>query len=250
MERYFTVTTGGGDLPIVLSCDHAGRELPAEYGTLGLPADLLATCPDVYDHGAVEIYGELRRRLDCDGVENRLCRLLIDVNRYRDQDTLIPTICGGREIPGNRDVDQAEREHRIESFYLPYQRALVELLAACERRRGRAFLFAVHTMAEDHFGEHREMDFCVACREGCPVASSLAERISGCGYTVTINSPFSLWRDVLRVPPGTAEERFNAAAVLLETNDRLCGRAEIVPVLEEAIRDVVTRHGAGSRGTL
>jgi predicted N-formylglutamate amidohydrolase len=250
MERYFAVERGGGNLPIVLSCDHAGREIPERYGTLGLSEEVLRTCSDVYDHGAAEIYADLRGRLDCDGVENRLCRLLIDVNRYRDQDTLIPTICGGREIPGNRDLDETERERRIERYYLPYQRAVVRLLTACERRHGRAFLFAVHTMAEDHFGEHREMDFCVACREGCPVAASLAERISGCGYTVTINSPFSLWRDVLRVPPGASEERFNAAAVLLETNERFCGRPEIVEVLEDGIREVLSRHADAPRGRL
>ena len=53
----------------------------------------MRTCPDVYDHGAARIYAALRERLDCNGIENRLCRLLIDVNRYRDQDTLIPLVC-------------------------------------------------------------------------------------------------------------------------------------------------------------
>jgi predicted N-formylglutamate amidohydrolase len=239
MSQWHTVKRGALDLPIVLSCDHAGRELPAEYGTLGIAEETMRTCPDVYDHGALEIYTDLRQRLDCHGVENRLCRLLIDVNRYRDQDTLIPLICGGREIPGNQGLDDAERSRRIDDYYMPYQHDLVGLLRDCEARHGRAFLFAVHTMAEDHFGEHREMDFCLSCHEGCPVATSMAEQIEGCGYTVALNAPFQLWRDVLRVPPGTAEERFNATAVLLETNDRYCGCLEVAEVLEAAIRNVV-----------
>ena len=181
MEDFFTITEGSLDLPVVLSCDHAGHELPDRYATLGLSEECLRGCPDAYDRGAAEIFAALRARLDCHGIDNRLCRLLIDVNRYRDQETLIPTHCGECEIPGNRDLDVAERERRIEQYYMPYQRALLRLLRDCERRHGRAFLFAVHTMAEDHFGEHREMDFAVACRQGCPVAARLAERIEGCG---------------------------------------------------------------------
>ena len=67
---------------------------------------------------------------------------------------------------------------------------------------------------------------------------------------MAINSPFNLWRDVVRVPQGTVDERFNATAVVLETNDRFCGRAEVATVLERAIRDVVATHREGRHGTL
>ena len=67
---------------------------------------------------------------------------------------------------------------------------------------------------------------------------------------MAINSPFNLWRDVVRVPQGTVDERFNATAVVLETNDRFCGRAEVSAVLEGAIRQVVATHREGRHGTL
>jgi hypothetical protein len=105
-------------------------------------------------------------------------------------------------------------------------------------------------MAEDHFGEHREMDFCVACRDGCPVASLLADQLSRGGYDVTMNAPFDLWRDVVRVDPGDPAERFNAAAVVLETNDRHRNRPGIPQLLATAIREVVSRHGDTHRGRL
>lgn len=241
MQRleWLRVLRGGGNLPLVLSCEHAWRWLPPEYGTLGLPAEVLGTCPDVYDLGAAEIFAALSAALGCDGIESRLCRLLIDLNRYLEQDTLIPRRCGDVDIPGNADLPAQERRRRIERYYLPYQRGLLELLQEAEARHGRAFLVSVHTMAAEHFGQRREMDFALICNRGCPVAGIVAARLQDAGWNVRLNDPFRPVRDVLRVPGGHAAERFNARAVLLEVNDRLRDDPRVPIELEGAIRAAV-----------
>lgn len=244
---WLCVLRGDGSLPVVLSSEHAGDWLPGEYGTLGLAPDLLDTCPDAYDRGAAEIFATLASRLRCDGIESRLCRLLIDLNRYLDQDTLIPARCGDAVIPANVGLPDAERQHRVERFYLPYQRRLLALLTETEQRHGRAFLFAIHTMAEEHFGERRTMDFAFACNRGCPIAGSMAARLEGAGWSVRVNEPFRLLRDVLRVPGGVSAERFNDTAVLVEVNDRLRHDERVVVELDAAIRYAMAVRAAPVR---
>ena len=60
-------------------------------------------------------------------------RLLIDPNRGLDDPTLIMRISDGAAVPGNRDVDEAERQRRIARFHAPYHRAVAEAIEPLEK---------------------------------------------------------------------------------------------------------------------
>ena len=63
-------------------------------------------------------------------VLSRFSRLLIDPNRGMDDPTLIMRLSDGAVVPGNRDVDEAERQRRIERFHRPYHEAMAAEIAA------------------------------------------------------------------------------------------------------------------------
>jgi predicted N-formylglutamate amidohydrolase len=115
---------------IILLCDHASNRLPPAYGTLGLSPDQLQR-HIAYDIGIEGVTRQLAATLRCPAVLTRYSRLLIDPNRGEDDPTLIMRLSDGAIIPGNRHLDDAEREHRIATYYRPYHEAIRRTWAGC-----------------------------------------------------------------------------------------------------------------------
>lgn len=202
----------------------------------------LIECARGKDQGAADLFNYLVRELDCIGVRNGISRLVIDANRYEDQDELIPTHWGGKEIAGNIGLSDDERMRRIELYHRPYHQALVDSLLASERLHGKVFFFAIHAMAEQFEGRVREMDFALIANRGRDLAPFLEERLRTAGYTAAINQPYHLERDIVRVPDGSELERFNEYALLIEMNERCRDDGRAKKTLLNAIRETVEDH--------
>lgn len=114
--------------PVILLCDHATNRLPAAYGTLGLAQDELSR-HIAYDIGAAGVTRAIARRLGAVAVLSCWSRLLIDPNRGQDDPTLIMRLSDGAVVPGNRNLDVAERQRRIEAYYTPYHATIEGLIA-------------------------------------------------------------------------------------------------------------------------
>jgi predicted N-formylglutamate amidohydrolase len=121
--RPYATIDGDPRSGIVLVCDHAGRELPARYRELGLPATEFHR-HIAYDPGAGAVTIGLARRLNAPAVLANFSRLLIDANRGEDDPTLIMRVSDGTIIPGNAHVDAAERQQRIATLHAPYHAAV------------------------------------------------------------------------------------------------------------------------------
>ncbi|MDZ4841673.1 MAG: N-formylglutamate amidohydrolase [Hyphomicrobium aestuarii] len=130
--------------PVIILCDHASNALPAGYGTLGLPEAELDRHIG-YDIGAAGVARGLAALLGTAAVLSRWSRLLIDLNRGLDDPTLIMRLSDGAVIPGNRHVDIAERERRIDACWRPYHAAVAGLIDA-ELVQGRTpILVSIHS---------------------------------------------------------------------------------------------------------
>ncbi|MGE0212541.1 MAG: N-formylglutamate amidohydrolase [Parvibaculaceae bacterium] len=108
---------------LVILCDHARNVLPPGYGSLGLPASEFER-HIAYDIGAEAVTLGLSERLRAPAVLAGFSRLLIDPNRGEDDPTLIMRLSDGTAVPGNADIDEEERQRRIEEFYRPYHGAV------------------------------------------------------------------------------------------------------------------------------
>jgi len=202
----------------------------------------LVGCARGKDQGAADLFDYLVRELDCLGIRNGISRLVIDANRYEDQDELIPTSWGCKEIPGNIGLSDDERARRIERYYRPYHQALQDSLLQCERFHGKVFYFAIHAMAEEFEGQMREMDFALISNRGVELTPFLEERLQTAGYAASVNEPYHLERDIVRVPHGSEMERFNERAVLIEMNERCRGDDRAKEALLNAIRGTVEEN--------
>ncbi len=141
------ILPGRADAGVVLLCDHAGNALPSGYGTLGLPADQLKR-HIAYDIGAAQVTRELAAALDVPAVMTRFSRLLIDPNRGRDDPTQIMRLSDGAVIPGNRHLDDAEREQRTRLYYDPYHRAIDRVIDACIASGTPPAILSIHSFTE------------------------------------------------------------------------------------------------------
>lgn len=151
----FQLIDGDRRKGLVLVADHAGRELPDEYGHLGLPAAEFER-HIAYDIGVAGVTERIAAALGVPAVMARFSRLLIDPNRGEDDPTLIRQLYDGTVIPRNYPVDAPERHKRLDLFYRPYHDAVAALVASVAEATGRApFIFSIHSFTPRMQGVER-----------------------------------------------------------------------------------------------
>jgi predicted N-formylglutamate amidohydrolase len=146
-EESFYVLPGRADAGVILLCDHAGNAFPPGYGTLGLPPEQLQR-HIAYDIGAAEVTREIAATLGVPAILTRYSRLLIDPNRGADDPTLIMRLSDGAVVPGNRRLDEAEREKRIRLYYEPYHNAISGIIDRCLAAGVPPVLLSMHSFTE------------------------------------------------------------------------------------------------------
>ena len=143
----YCVLEGRADAGLILLCDHAGNAIPPAYGTLGLPPEQLER-HIAYDIGAAQVTRRLAAALGAPALLTRYSRLLIDPNRGADDPTLIMRLSDGAVIPGNRRLDEAERERRTRLYYAPYHRAIDAVIDQCLASGAPPMLLSIHSFTE------------------------------------------------------------------------------------------------------
>jgi predicted N-formylglutamate amidohydrolase len=228
-----------GARPLLFLCDHAGNRLPPGYGTLGLRPELFET-HIAYDIGAAEATRALAEAFGAPAVLGVWSRLLIDLNRGEDDPTLVMKLSDGSIIPGNRAVDETERERRVAAFHAPYHRAIAEEI----ERLGRPPLISLHSFTPAWKGIRRRWDVGVLWDKDGRLARPLMARLAEAGLTVGDNEPYSgaLEGDTMN-RHGT---RNGLPHVLIEMRQDLVGApgaarafaARLKPIIEAALADM------------
>ena len=142
----FTLFNPEGQAPMVLVCDHASNAIPTAFGQLGLgPAELAQHV--AWDIGAAQVARLLAARLDAPTVLGGYSRLVVDCNRAPGDPTSIVEVSDGIVIPGNRNLDDAQADARVNAVFWPYHHAITQALAHRWRHgHGRApALIAIHS---------------------------------------------------------------------------------------------------------
>lgn len=141
-DQPFEIIGAERDSPWLIACDHASNRVPPEIagGSLGLP-DSEMSRHIAYDVGAAGVTRHLADILGAPAILGRFSRLVIDPNRGEDDPTLIMKLYDGTIVPGNRHIDEVERQRRLEAYYRPYHAAYAELAA----RRPDTIIVAVHS---------------------------------------------------------------------------------------------------------
>lgn len=129
--------------PALLVCDHASNRIPKRLNNLGVvPTDL--DTHFALDIGAGAVTRYLSRVLHLPAVLAGYSRLVVDCNRRLDDPTAFP-IDDDTVVPGNRDLDHADRQMRADALYWPYHHAIRDELARLEAPGAAPALIAMHS---------------------------------------------------------------------------------------------------------
>ena len=185
------VRPGDPGVPILISVEHASCALPPGVD-LGVSQELLESHWG-WDRWAEDTLLRFAPDLGITTISARLSRLLIDVNRGLQDDTLIRTECGGEPVPGNFDLSAAELAERIERFHAPYHRAIDGELGALVERCGRerAVFFTFHSFTPDYEDQDRDFDVGVLFDAHEDLAAGVKRALATAGLRTRLNEPYS-----------------------------------------------------------
>ncbi|MCL6706306.1 N-formylglutamate amidohydrolase [Pseudomonas sp. R2.Fl] len=222
-----TVLNEHGRSPIVLTCEHASRHIPAEYADLGLPPRELER-HIAWDIGAGALTRSLSAALDAPAFLGTYSRLLIDLNRPLDSPTSIPERSEATDIPGNRDLAPAERRRRADRIFHPFQQRLSAFLDARARSRRPTAIVAVHSFTPVFHGHARPWHAGILFSHSKELAEALLSALAEeKDLVLAANEPYTIERASDYTVPVHGEDRGIPAVLLEIRQDLLADRAGV-----------------------
>ena len=148
------IVNATGTSEALLVADHAGVAIPRALGTLGLgerELGLHIAC----DIGIGSVTGLLAGMLDAPGVVAGYSRLVMDLNRLPGGTGSFVEVSDGIEIPGNRNLTDADRKARKRALFDPYHNAIAARIESRNRANWRTCLICLHSFTPEMDGFKR-----------------------------------------------------------------------------------------------
>ncbi len=189
MSDPFHIIPAASETPLFIFGDHASRHFPDRYNNLGLTGDDL-TRHIAWDIGSEAVIRGLCERFKCGGVVAGFSRLLIDPNRSKRMESLIPKASDGTVIPGNQDVSPEARAERIETLYTPYHGALTDAL----NQLSSPLTVSIHSFTpKPNEGEVRDLDLGLLVKHDETTAQAFKDALYRLApkLSVGMNQPYS-----------------------------------------------------------
>ncbi len=151
------VINADGKGPFVFVCEHASNRIPQALNNLALSQDV-ANSHVAWDPGALAVSNILSQEFNSPLVVQNFSRLVYDCNRPPHASDAMPLRSEIYNIPGNRDLTEADRKCRIEEIYQPFHRA-VELCIANRLATGlQPVVVTIHSFTPVYFGKRRNVE--------------------------------------------------------------------------------------------
>lgn len=178
--------------PFFFTCEHAGKRLPNQLGSLGLASHDLER-HIAWDMGAAAVARRLSQRLHATLVLQTYSRLVVDCNRAPTADDFIPILGEDTEILGNLDVSTDEVETRAREIFHPYHDTITEALDRRDAESRISVLISVHSYTPVFLGESRPWHIGVLYQRDRRLADTLLDLFNGqSGLCVGDNQPYAL----------------------------------------------------------
>ncbi|NRD91082.1 N-formylglutamate amidohydrolase [Sphingopyxis sp. BSNA05] len=111
---------------MLIVVDHASNHIPDDID-LGIPQQYV-TDHIAYDPGIAPIARRMTEQGGYLAILSTASRLIVDLNRYPDEEAVIVTQSDGVDIPGNH-LSSEERQARLDRFFTPYHDRVAALIA-------------------------------------------------------------------------------------------------------------------------
>ncbi len=181
----------GGQSPLVLICDHAGRNVPLSLANLGVGAEHFER-HIAYDIGAAAVTRRLSEMLDATAVLHNYSRLVIDCNRALGHPESMPLISDKTPIPGNEGLSELDARRRGDALFWPYHQTISNAVARHRRINGKPpILFTVHSFSAGFGDNPRPWHAGVIYHRDNRMAKRMIKNLSAKGLNIGDNEPYS-----------------------------------------------------------
>ena len=209
---------GQSNAPVLLLCEHAGNEVPAALGKLGVSDEILDSHRG-YDVGAESVARALADLLHAPLILQRYSRLVIDANRPPSSPQAILEISDGATIPGNQRLAAAHRRARITEIFDPMDKAIQAGFAVHERRAA----FSVHSFTPQLGKEERPWHAGFLSRKSLPTCEHLMASLArqAPDLNLALNKPYQIEDATDWFIPRHAEPRALPHCLIEIRNDQI-----------------------------
>jgi predicted N-formylglutamate amidohydrolase len=174
----FEVIEDRSKSPFLITCDHAGRQVPRLLGSLGLPeSDLVRHI--AWDIGAGGVARFLAADISAFAILQTYSRLVIDCNRPLGVPSSIADISEDTVIPGNRNVGRDGAERRARAVFTPYHERIRHELERRARTQQPTALVAMHSFTPIFRGVARPWHVGVLYNRDARLAHALLALLRG-----------------------------------------------------------------------
>jgi len=190
--KYFKILNPNSNQPVLLTCEHASKNIPENYGNLGVRD--LSQLPDWHDVGAGELAVRIARQLKAKTLIPLISRTVINLNKPLNHPNLINPRCFGSPIPGNIELSKNEKMQRIFKYYLPYHRQLKRELLNLKKQHRKIFFVSIHSFFHKLNGKEKKIDVGILYKYEkdagfCQKIKDLIEKKTN--FIVRFNEPYS-----------------------------------------------------------
>lgn len=244
-SQVVTVERSGSAGRVLIICEHAARDIPPEFGTLGLTEDQ-RSAHIAWDPGALGLARGLARRLDAALVRAGVSRLVYDLNRPPGAAGAMAAQSEIHAIPGNRTLSPDQRLRRTREVYLRFHRRLQEEVAGRLAQGRLDALITVHSFTPVWHGRPRRVELGVIHDRDDRLARAVLHHAQlMTGMIAALNEPYSAADGVTHTLALHATPMGLPHAMLEIRSDLIAGAAaekamaeRLAPVLRAAIAEV------------
>lgn len=189
-----------GASDVLLLCEHALPRIPRRLNHLGLPK------PERLRHigwdiGALALARDLSARLDAALFHTSYSRLVVDCNRPLDNPSLMPEVSETTVIPGNCNLEPAERDERLKVLFHPFQTAVSRRLDLRQAAGKRTFVVGVHSYTPIYKGVARPWHAGILYAGATGFAGRMIHALEQqSGLVIGDNEPYRIDHDDYTVP--------------------------------------------------
>jgi predicted N-formylglutamate amidohydrolase len=176
------------DRQLILTCEHAGNEVPREYRHLFEHSPEALETHRGIDIGALELTNTIAKKMEQEAYLHTVTRLLVDLNRSVQSPTLFSEF--------TRDVSLNVREDIFEKYYRPHREKVEKKIEEIISHGGQAIHVGVHTFTPIWNGREREVDvgflYDPTREEEQNFCRSWKQELNACssGLRLKINEPY------------------------------------------------------------
>lgn len=190
MHQWVHRLRSGRPAPFLLTCEHAGKRLPAGIETTRQDRIRLGEHWG-WDPGAWALTRALSRSLGAPAVGARFSRLWIDPNRHPADPTLIRREIEGTPVSFNARLSTRKVLERLRNFHAAYHDELDAALVRQLLAGVRPWIVAVHSFTPMFAGRPRGFDYGLLYDGDRGPAFRLARAMRDRGLPVRYNQPYS-----------------------------------------------------------